>query len=144
VPLVSGGEVLGVLDIQSQEANAFDENDQAMFEALAAAVAVAMRNANLYRSEQWRRRVAESFRDVANVITANLPLNELLDLILARLEDVLPCDGAAIWLLHERTAPMRRACGWRRPATLTSTISLKRCKPYPPRCSTGCWRRTSR
>lgn len=101
VPLIAGDEVLGVLDIQSREPNAFDDSDRALFEALAAPVAVAMRNASLYRSEQWRRKVAESFRDVANLITANHPLNELLDMILAKLEDVLPCDAAAIWLLHE-------------------------------------------
>jgi serine phosphatase RsbU (regulator of sigma subunit)/putative methionine-R-sulfoxide reductase with GAF domain len=101
VPLATAGEVLGVLDIQSQEPDAFDENDRSLFEALAAPIAIAMRNANLYRSEQWRRRVAESFRDVANLITASLPVNELLDFILHKLHDVLPCDASAIWLLQE-------------------------------------------
>ena len=77
VPLIVGDEVLGVLDIQSREPNAFDENDRSLFEALAAPIAVAMRNANLYRSEQWRRKVAESFRDVAHLISAKPPLNQL-------------------------------------------------------------------
>ena len=81
--------MVGVLDIQSREPGAFDENDRSLFEALAAPVAVAMRNANLYRSEQWRRKVAESFRDVAYlqaVMVANIKpgvkLKSLLNLCL--------------------------------------------------------------
>lgn len=101
VPLKVGEEILGVLDIQSREVNAFDENDRSLFESLAASVAVAIRNANLYRSEQWRRKVAESFRDVAQMISASMPLNQVLDIILLRLEDILPCEAAAIWLVQE-------------------------------------------
>jgi serine phosphatase RsbU (regulator of sigma subunit)/putative methionine-R-sulfoxide reductase with GAF domain len=105
IPLSAGDEVLGVLDIHSQAVEAFDESDRALFEALAAPVAVAMRNATLYRSEQWRRKVAESFRDVAHLISANLPLNQLLDIILEKLERNLPCNASAIWLLDEETDP---------------------------------------
>ncbi|HEX9019114.1 MAG TPA: GAF domain-containing protein, partial [Anaerolineaceae bacterium] len=101
VPLVVGGEVLGVLDIQSRNVNAFDENDRSLFEALAAPIAIAMRNAYLYRSEQWRRKVAESFRDVAHLISASVPINQLLNHILEKLENLLPCDSSAIWLLPE-------------------------------------------
>ncbi len=101
LPILLGGEVLGVLDIQSLSPNAFDENDRTLFEALAAPIAVAMRNATLYRSEMWRRKVAESFRDVAQIISNHQPLNQLLDLILERLEALLPCDVLAIWLVQE-------------------------------------------
>ena len=101
VPLIVGEEVTGVLDIQCTRPNAFDENDRSLFEALAATIATAIRNAYLYRSEQWRRRVAESFRDVAYLITTNHPLNQLLDTILDKLEKNLPCDASAIWLLEE-------------------------------------------
>ncbi len=59
VPLVFGETVLGVLDIQSEQVNAFGEDDRFLFEALADHIAIAMRNAQLYRSEVWRRRVAD-------------------------------------------------------------------------------------
>lgn len=101
VPIIHGDDVLGVLDIQSREVNTFDENDQSLFEALAASIAVTMRNASLYRSEQWRRKVAESFRDVAQLIATNIPLDQLLNVILEKLENNLPCDASAIYLLDE-------------------------------------------
>jgi len=101
VPLVFGGEVLGVIDIQSDRLNEFTEDDRFLFEALADTVAVAMRNAFLYRSEKWRRQVADSLHDVAGLLSADVDLDQVLNAVLAELRQNLPCDVAAIWLLGE-------------------------------------------
>ena len=101
IPLKLGEEVIGILDIHGSESNAFHRSDLPLFEALASTIAIAFRNAGLYRSEKWRRQVAESFRDAAYQITASTDLDALLDNILLRLEDNLPCDAAAVWLLEE-------------------------------------------
>ncbi|UCC86074.1 MAG: GAF domain-containing protein, partial [Anaerolineales bacterium] len=101
VPLVFGGEVLGVLDVQSDRRYAFGDHDRFLFEALADNVAVAIRNANLYHSERWRRQVADSLREVAGLLSADLALDQVLDAVLTELERTLPCDAAAIWLLRD-------------------------------------------
>jgi sigma-B regulation protein RsbU (phosphoserine phosphatase) len=101
VPLIFGGEVLGVLDVQSDRRNAFGDDDRFLFEALADNVAIAIRNASLYRSERWRRQVADSLREVAGLLSADLALDQVLDAILTELERTLPCDAAAIWLLSD-------------------------------------------
>ncbi len=101
VPLVFGGEVLGVLDIQSDQRNAFGEDDRYLFEALADHVAIALRNAVLYRSELWRRQVAESMREVAGLLTADADLDTVLQAILTELQRALPMDMAAIWLVDD-------------------------------------------
>jgi GAF domain-containing protein len=103
VPLVFGDEVLGVLALQSEHPDAFNEDDRLLSEALADSVAIAIRNANLYQSERWRRRVADSMRDVAGLLSAGIDLEELLDAVLNRLEELLPCDASAIWLLENDT-----------------------------------------
>jgi sigma-B regulation protein RsbU (phosphoserine phosphatase) len=103
VPLIFGGQVLGVLDVQSDRKNAFSEDDRFLFEALADNVAIAIRNAGLYRSERWRRQVADSLREVAGLLSANLALSDVLDAILSELGRTLTCDAAAIWLLQEGT-----------------------------------------
>lgn len=105
IPLAYGGEVLGVLDLQSDHRNAFDPEDLPYLEALGASIAIAMRNAMLYRTESWRRQVADSFRDIAGLISENINLDELLERILAELERNLPCEAAAIWLLEEPYRP---------------------------------------
>jgi len=94
--------VLGVLDIQSTQINAFDEKQIPLLEALAANISTAIRNANLYRSERWRRQVGDSFRDVAGLLSSNVDLDTLLDSILSELGRNLPCDASAIWLLDSR------------------------------------------
>ncbi|MGD2165936.1 MAG: GAF domain-containing protein, partial [Anaerolineae bacterium] len=103
MPLVFGDEVLGVLDVQSDRRGAFDEDDHTLFKALADSVAIAIRNASLYRSERWRRQVADSMRDVAGLLSAGIELDEVLDAILDRLGSLLPCDASAIWLLRDET-----------------------------------------
>ncbi len=100
VPLKYTNEVLGILEIQSPAADAFDENDLFIVEALASSISTALRNANLFRSEIWRHQVADSFSNVIGMISANTALDELLANILTQLNRNLPCDASAIWLVE--------------------------------------------
>ncbi len=101
MPLVFDGRVYGVLDVQSDQLNAFTTQDLMLFETLADAIAGAIRNADLYRSEQWRRQVGDSLREVAVLLSANASLEQVLEAILTELERNLPSDISAIWLLDE-------------------------------------------
>ncbi|MBA4375209.1 MAG: hypothetical protein C0401_03430 [Anaerolinea sp.] len=104
VPLKFGGDVMGVLDLQSNQSNVFDLNILNLFEGLASGIAISIRNATLFRSEKWRRRVAESFKEVAALLSSNIALDELLGHILLQLENNLPCDASAIWLVDDLTS----------------------------------------
>jgi sigma-B regulation protein RsbU (phosphoserine phosphatase) len=101
IPIIWGGEVLGVLDIIREKPSGFTQDDIYLLEALAGHIATAIRNATLYRSEQWRRKVAESVREVAGLLTADTDLEHVLDRIITELEHTFPCDFAVIWLLDE-------------------------------------------
>lgn len=101
VPLFFNDTVVGLLDIQSDKLYAFTQDDQIMFEAVADTMAAAIRNADLYRSEQWRRQVSDSLREVAGLISDHVGLDEVLDTILAELDRNLPIDVSAIWLLQD-------------------------------------------
>ena len=102
MPLVFGERVLGVLDIQSERRNAFTEDDQLMFEAVAGTIAASIRNADLYRSEQWRRQVADSLREVAGLLSRHVGVEEALQALLQELERNLPVDVSVIWLMDHR------------------------------------------
>jgi len=52
VPIKSGQEVIGVLDLQSSQFNAFDKTDVVVMETLADQIAVAIKNARLYETVQ--------------------------------------------------------------------------------------------
>jgi sigma-B regulation protein RsbU (phosphoserine phosphatase) len=105
LPLIYSGELAGVLDLQSDQINAFKEEDQDIYETLADNVATALRNAALYKTQKWRTDIAESLRDVAGMLTKNKGLDDLLNAILEELTKLLPSDIAAIWLLNEAYDP---------------------------------------
>lgn len=111
VPLVYNGAVNGILDVQSDKPNAFDADDQSLLETLADSIAAAIRNADLYRSEQWRRQSGESLREVAVLLSANATLDQVLDSILTELERNLPADYSSIWLLDENNIHCAAAHG---------------------------------
>ena len=111
LPLVYDDQVVGVLDLQSDHINAFSEDDRFLCEALADNVAAAIHNADLYRTERWRRQVADSLREVAGLISADIGLEDVLDTILRELERNLPCDVAGIWLLDGENLYLAQAHG---------------------------------
>jgi GAF domain-containing protein len=101
VPLKFGENVLGVLDVQSDQPDAFTTDDRFILEALADHIAIALRNASLYRSERWRRQAADSLHQVAGLLSAETDLNQLLNAVLSELSRNLPCDLAGVWLLDQ-------------------------------------------
>jgi two-component system CheB/CheR fusion protein len=70
-PLQMGGDIFGVLDIQSDKKNAFDQNSQTALQMLANQVSIAIHNARLYNLEKGLRSLeAEKTRELA-VLNAN-------------------------------------------------------------------------
>jgi len=54
LPLIVGDILIGALDVQSTEANAFDTDDIAVLQNMANQIAIAMNNARLYQEAQER------------------------------------------------------------------------------------------
>lgn len=52
LPLQARGEILGVLDLQSRDLNAFSSNDMTVYQILADQIAMALSNANLFKNAQ--------------------------------------------------------------------------------------------
>lgn len=101
IPLLYKDEVVGVLDIQSDAPHAFSEDDRLIFEAIADNIATAIHNADLYRTEQWRRQTADGLREVAGLVSADASVDDVLEAILLELDRNLPVDISAIWLMED-------------------------------------------
>jgi len=75
VPIKMGTQILGVLDIESTELNAFDETDPFVAETLADQVAIAIQNAKLYEQARELATVEERqrlARDLHDAVTQTL------------------------------------------------------------------------
>ena len=67
VPLIAGNQVIGVLDMQSEQPNALNETNLPAFEALAGQLAVALQNASLFaQAEEARAEVEAQIRHMTN------------------------------------------------------------------------------
>ncbi len=99
VPIKIGGRILGVINAESRDLDAFGENDERLLVTIASGLANAIEKIRLFENEQLRRREAEAQNKVAVAASSSLDLNNVLDTILASLQEVIPYDSATIYLL---------------------------------------------
>jgi GAF domain-containing protein len=107
-PLTAGGEVLGTLNIGSQQAFFFREQDTNFMAQLVAVISSAMENRQLFKaiqdslssSEEQARRLAELNAMSESLATA-LSLNEVMSIAARRLKAIVPFDYASFSLLDE-------------------------------------------
>ncbi|HVM50123.1 MAG TPA: GAF domain-containing protein [Candidatus Acidoferrum sp.] len=78
VPLEVNGEVRGVLNVDSDRADAFTGQDQELLEALAAAAARVIHNTWLYEQLRLKARLLESLAGVSQTINSTLNLDDAL------------------------------------------------------------------
>ncbi|GEM_PF-1293475 len=98
VPIRLGDEVLGVLDVQSQQLNAFTEGDLMLVDTLADVLATAIHNARLYGDSQRRAEELESLRQVALDIASQLDLDTLLDRLVRSALRLLGVESGGLYL----------------------------------------------
>jgi signal transduction histidine kinase len=99
MPLVSSGEVIGVLNVEAE--GTLTPCDERIITALANQTAVAIHNAQLYAALEEQRQTANSLVQMAQVINSTLELKQVLSLALESLGHMVPYDAASI-LLTER------------------------------------------
>ncbi len=96
LPLRIGRRVLGVLDLQSDQVNAFEEEDVQALQALADQLAIAIRNADLFEAAQAARRQADEANRYKSVFLSNMSheLRTPLSVVIGHTQAMLnPTDG---------------------------------------------------
>ncbi|HET7089294.1 MAG TPA: GAF domain-containing protein [Anaerolineae bacterium] len=68
LPLLVGDRVLGALDVQSRQLDAFDENSLAMLQSLADQIAIALNNAQQYQEAQLDARQATALFEASRLV----------------------------------------------------------------------------
>jgi GAF domain-containing protein len=91
--------MLGVLEIALNISEELSVSDVAMLELFAAQAAIAIKNAQLFSEEKFRRQEAETLREVGLLINRMMDRPQLLDMILTALQKVVPYNSASIQLV---------------------------------------------
>ena len=97
LPLKFQGKILGVLDLQSDQTDAFTIQDVDQLETLSQTISIALRNANLYKTSIWRRNLAERYRECAEYISRDIEPEDLVRFVIEQIPTILPVDFIGFW-----------------------------------------------
>lgn len=97
VPILYGGEVFGVINLEHDEIGGLDEEDRQNIQSLAAHAAVAIQNAHIHQSLERKSRHRGAIYEASKIINASLERTEkeLLALLVEQMvTKIVPAAGA--------------------------------------------------
>ena len=112
VPIYIGEKVIGVLDAQSPNQNAFDDSDVTVMQTLADQIAIAIENARLHeamRKEliereqtdaklQLRANQLAALNQMGQVVSSSLDIDQVLEKVISVVPPLVEADGVSILL----------------------------------------------
>jgi diguanylate cyclase (GGDEF)-like protein len=115
IPLFASGAVIGVLNLESIQVDAFDERARRLLATFAERAALGLENARLFgtirmnaeemtrlsKIAERRAQEAETLRLAAASVNSTLDLQTVLDRILKHLDHVIPHESACIFLFED-------------------------------------------
>jgi GAF domain-containing protein/two-component sensor histidine kinase len=100
VPLKGGQKVLGVLDVESFNEEAFDDRDVAVLETLADFLATAMNNVNLYEETKKKAHRLALTDQINRAISSTLDLESIFKIVSGELKKVMDFDRLSLAFWH--------------------------------------------
>ncbi|HUQ49924.1 MAG TPA: diguanylate cyclase [Terriglobales bacterium] len=101
IPLLVRDEVVGVLDMQSDRVNFFDNETIDLLTLFSTQASIAIENARLYSMEQRRARQMEAINAIARQTTALVNIDELLEKVCIAILERFTADHVALLLLKD-------------------------------------------
>ncbi len=102
VPLLLNNEVRGVLNVDSERADAFTADDQSLLEELALQAARVIQNTWLYEQLRLKARLFESLASVSQTINSTLNLADALSVITREACQLMDAKMVSLLLLDEQ------------------------------------------
>jgi PAS domain S-box-containing protein len=96
VPIKIGDDVIGVINVEHPDHNAFDEGDQRALEALAAQAAIAIENARLYVQVRQRADQLQILYDTGLKLTSELSIITILQQVVDRARQLTDAQLGAL------------------------------------------------
>ncbi len=101
VPLRVGDAVRGVINVDSDRADAFTDKDQSLLQDLASLAAPAIANTWLYEQSRQKARLLESLVRVGQIINSTISLDDALEVITREARTLLGAKMISLMMLDE-------------------------------------------
>jgi len=107
VPMMARGKLVGVLDVQSTQLDAWNEQHRSFLMLIASRVAVSIDNARLYRRVDRNNRTLKTLAHLSQEFSSILALDELLDRIAKTIHALISFDAFSIMLVDAEKRVLR-------------------------------------
>jgi diguanylate cyclase (GGDEF)-like protein len=114
LPLVSRGEVIGILTVDNRKPDVYTRQDAVIAMTFADQAALAVENARLYESERKNRTLAEAQGEISLALSSSLNASATLEVLLEQIERVIPFDSGSVLLLEGTRVRMASQRGFER------------------------------
>ncbi|MGE5223002.1 MAG: GAF domain-containing protein [Omnitrophica WOR_2 bacterium] len=95
-PLMVGDQVIGFLNIESDQPDFFPEDVVQRLQAFAANAAIALQNARLYQESRQQAEELNTLVEAAAAVSSSLDVGQVLQVVAAEMVRLLKMDGCAI------------------------------------------------
>src|SRR5260370_3833263 len=99
VPMLARDKLVGIIDVQSTNLNAYREQDRSLLQLIASRVGVSIDNARLYRRVDRQNRTLRTLAHLAQEFSSILALDELLRKIAKTVHAMITFDAFSILLV---------------------------------------------
>lgn len=110
-PLISRGQLLGAISIQTYQPNLYNENHARLFESMGAQIATSLENALLVEQTQNHLQRLSALHDIDLVINSSLDLRVTMNILLDQVIEKLKVDAASVMLLNPKSQLLEFAAG---------------------------------
>lgn len=107
VPMEAGGKLVGVIDVQSTEPDAYTEYDQLLLQLLSSRIAYAVENARLYQQAERQNETLQRLAEISQQVGLLLDLDTLLQKVAHILHGYVAYASFNIFLVDEAQQLLR-------------------------------------
>lgn len=125
VPVMFRGDLLAVLDIQSEKPEAFTTNEVNVLEMLADMLATALTNAGTYTESKEREQALSVLDRISKQISSRLDATVIMDQVVRDAAQLLKAEKALVGLVDERTETVQWVARYNFTKEAADEFSLK-------------------
>jgi len=103
VPISSGERIIGVINVESRQPDAFTDDDERLLNTIAGGMTTALEKLQLFELEKKRRKAADSLREATAALTSSVEPRRVFDVILDTVLKLVACKSASIELIEGDT-----------------------------------------
>jgi sigma-B regulation protein RsbU (phosphoserine phosphatase) len=107
IPMIARGKLVGVIDMQSTQLDAYSAEDSAIVQLVASRVANAIQNARLFRRVERQNKTLKTLAQLSQKLSSILDLDQLLKRIATSVHGLIHYDAFSILLLDEQSKLLR-------------------------------------